>query len=483
MKKRTTKKVKRHLNYKLISFIFIVFSIITCFILVKSSIFSLLTNILIVLSFIIIDFIIVKGLNSKLKSWIKGFIVFITFILLLVQIGFYIFAPKVLSFISSIYDDGTRTYTYNIYVLDKSEYKELKDLNNKMISYLKDDNTKKIHDELNKQIQFRTRVSDDINKLMDGIKLEEVEAILLEESYEDVIKEQDEGAFDKLRKVYSFEIKTKIKLNKKNSDIVNKPFAIYISGIDTKGKISSNARSDVNLVLAINPNTKEVAIVSTPRDYYVELPSKGKYDKLTHAGLYGINESMKSLSKLYDVEIDYYVRINFTSFIDIVDTLGGIEVDVEGDFCESNEDRSTKKKDQICLKKGKQTINGKQALAYARNRHAFSNGDISRGNHQMQILEAILKKATTKDILSKYGKIIDALKGKMLTNINMDDLYKMAKKQLKDDKSYHMESYTPKIKDMTQTKECYSLGDYANVLIGDDDSVKDISNKIKEVLK
>ena len=224
-------------------------------------------------------------------------------------------------------------------------------------------------------------------------------------------------------------------------------------------------------------------MVSTPRDYYVELPSKGKKDKLTHAGLYGINESMKSLSKLYDVDINNYLRINFSSFIDIIDTLGGIEVDVEGDFCESNEDRSTKKKDQICLKKGKQTLDGKQALAYARNRHAFNNGDIARGNHQMQILEATINKMTTKDILNNYGKIIDALKGKMVTNINIDDLYKLAKKQLKDNKSYTIESYTPKISDMTSYKECYSIGDYANVLIGDDESVKEISNLIKEVLK
>lgn len=481
--KKTTRKVKRHLNYKLISFVFIIFSIITCFLVIKSGLFSLFNNIFICVIAFVIDLIIVKGINSKLKSWIKGILVFITFILLFVQIGFYIFAPKVLSFISSIYDDGTRTYVYSIYVLDKSEYKELKDLNNKMISYIKDDNTKKIHNELNKQIQFKSRISDDINKLMDGIKNEEVDAVLLEESYEDVIKEQDENSFNNLRKIYTFEIKTKIKLTKKNLDIVNKPFLIYISGIDTKGKISSNARSDVNLVMAINPETKEVVLVSTPRDFYVELPSKGKKDKLTHAGLYGINESMKSLSKLYDVDINYYLRINFTSFIDIIDTLGGIEVDIEGDFCESNEDRSTKKKDQICLKKGKHTLNGREALAYARNRHAFSNGDISRGNHQMQILEAILKKATTKDVLNKYGKIIDALKGKMLTNINIDDLYKIAKKQLKDNKEYHIESYTPIIKDMTSSKECYSLGDYANVLIGDDESINEISNKIKEVLK
>ena len=450
---------------------------------VKTGLFSLLINILIIIAVLIINTIVIKGLNSKLKSFFKSLLMLFVILIMMGEIAFFIFAPKVLSFLSSVVDNGTRTYVYNIYVLDKSEYKELKDLNNKMISYIKDDNTHQINKELNKTIQYKVRISNDVNILIDGLIKEEVDAILLEESYEDVIKEQDEESFNKLRKIYSFEFKTKVKISKSKSDIVNKPFAIYISGIDTKGKISSNARSDVNLVLVINPNTKEIAMVSTPRDYYVDLPSKGKKDKLTHAGLYGINESMKSLSKLYDIDINYYLRINFTSFIDIIDTLGGVEVDVEGDFCESNEDRSTKKKDQICLKKGKQTLNGKEALAYARNRHAFSNGDIARGNHQMQILEAIINKASTKDILNKYGKIIDALKGKMLTNINLDDLYKISKKQLKDNKPYTINSYTPKIKDMTSSKECYSIGNYANVLIGDEESVKEISDKLKELLR
>ena len=482
MKKTASKKTKKHLNFKLFSILLILCSFITIGLLIKSNLFSILTLVMISAGLLFIDFIMYKGLNSKLKVFFKNILCFFTIILIIIQILFYIFGSKAIMFLSSIIDTGIRTYTYNVYVLNDSEYKEIKDLNNKMISYIQDGNNKDMNEKLSEVIKYKTRVSDDINKLIDVILDEEVQAIVIDESYEDVLNEYNKDDFGKLRKIYSFEVTTKIKIEKSGKDLSNTPYVMYISGIDTMGKITSSARSDVNLVMAVNPNTKKVVMVSTPRDYYVELPSKGKKDKLTHAGLYGIDESVKSLSKLYDVNIDYYVRINFKSFIDVIDTLGGIEVDVEDSFCESNEERSLNKSDLICLNKGQQTLNGKQALAYARNRHAFNNGDISRGNHQMQILEAMINKAKNKDVLSKYNKIIDSMKGHVLTNVNIDDLYKLAKKELKTDDNYTVESYTPEISDMNKLADCYSIGDWANVLIGNTESVNKISNKLKEVL-
>ena len=481
MKKTKTSK-KKHLNFKLISLLLILFSIITMFLLFKSNLFSIFTLTIIGLVFFGIDYIFYKGLNSKLKIWIKNVLSFLVFILLIIQIIFYIFGNKTIMFLSSIMDTGIRTYTYNVYVLNDSKYENIKDLNNKMLSYIIDDNINEVKKQLYGSIQYKTRVSDDTNKLVDSIINEEVDGIILDESYEDVLKEYNKEEFYKLRKLFTLTVTTKIKLGKSGKNISNTPYIVYISGIDTMGRINSNARSDVNLILAINPNTKEVRMVSTPRDYYVDLPSKNKKDKLTHSGLYGIEESTKALNKLYDIEIDYYVRINFSSFIKLIDAIGGIEVDVEDSFCESNEQRSLNKNDLICLDKGVRTLNGKEALAYARNRHAFSNGDISRGNHQMQIIESTINAVSKKDILSNYNKLIDSLKGEVLTNINIDDLYKLAKKQLKDNSSYHIEQYTPEIANMNKLAECYSIGDWAYVLIGDDDSVKNISNKLKEVL-
>ena len=482
IKKINTKKSKRHLNFKLVALLLFIFSFITFILLIKSSLFSTPTLVIIGVITALVNFIFFKGLTSKLKLWCKNVLSFIVFLIIICNIIFYIFGSNLLNFLSSIMDTGVRTYTYNVYVLNKSDYQELKDLNNKLISYIINDNVKDINKELDKTIKYKTRISEDTNKLLDGILSEEVDAIILDESYEAIINEYDSDAFNKLRKIYSFEIQTKIQIEKSSKDISINPFVVYISGIDTTGKISSNARSDVNILVAVNPNTKKVAIVSTPRDYYLELPSKGKKDKLTHAGIYGINESVKALSKLYDVHVDYYVRINFTSFIDIINTIGGIEVDIEKDFCESNEQRSLKKEDLICLKQGRQVINGNQALAYARNRHAFANGDIARGNHQMEIINATINKLNSKEILNNYNRLIESVKGKMLTNMNIGDLYKIAKKELKDDKRYEVSSYTPKISDMNKLADCYSLGDYAYVLEGNEESVKDISLKLNEVL-
>ena len=482
MKKVDKTKTKKHLNFRLLSIILIICSIITLVLIIKSNLFSILTIILITLILFVIDFIFFKGLNSKLRVWCKNVISFFAIILILIQILFYIFGNKAIVFLSSIMDTGIRTYTYNVYVLDNSEYKELKDLNNKMISYLLDDNNKEMNKKLSKEIKYKTRVSDDINKLMDGIINEEYAAIVLNESYEDILKEYNENDFNKLRKIYTLEITTKIDIMKSSKNIANTPFVIYISGIDTMGKITSSARSDVNIIMAVNPNTKKIALVSTPRDFYVDLPTKGKKDKLTHAGIYGLDESMKALSKTYDVDIDYYARINFSSFINIIDAIGGVEVDVEDSFCESNEERSTKKSDLICLNKGINTLNGREALAYARNRHAFNNGDIARGNHQMEILNAMIKKMTSKDILKNYNKIIDSLKGQVLTNVNIDDIYKIAKKELKEESGYEITSLTPEISNMNKLAECYSIGDWAYVLEGDTNSINEISNKLKEVL-
>lgn len=171
-------------------------------------------------------------------------------------------------------------------------------------------------------------------------------------------------------------------------------------------------------------------MVNTPRDYYLTLNSKGKKDKLTHAGLYGVEESLNSLADLYDADIDYYVRINFTSFVKIIDALGGVTVNVEGSFCEQNSNRSKADGDLICLTKGMQNLNGEQALAYARNRHAFNSGDRARGEHQMQILEAIINKALSPKILTKYSSLINSLEGRVVTNMTTNEMYKFAKKQV-----------------------------------------------------
>ena len=219
-------------------------------------------------------------------------------------------------------------------------------------------------------------------------------------------------------------------------------------------------------------------MVNTPRDYYVPLKTSNKSDKLTHSGIYGLEESIGTLENLYDVDIDYYLRINFTSFMKIINALGGIEVDVSKSFCEQDSKRNFD--NQICLKKGKQKLNGEQALAYARHRKTLAKGDMSRGENQMDILEAIMKKAMSPAILKGYNNIINSLIGNVITNMSGDTMISFAKKQLSKNTEWNFTSISAD--GVSQVKPCYSLGNAkASVVVPNEDSINSIKIAIQNI--
>ena len=305
---------------------------------------------------------------------------------------------------------------------------------------------------------------------MNSLINKDTEAILIDTNFEELIEDEFENIYKQLKRIDTIDIVDVVKVLKSDVDITKEAFAIYISGIDTSGNIGSKARSDVNILVAVNPKTKNILMINTPRDYYVTLESKGKKDKLTHAGLYGVEESLKSLELLYDVDIDYYARINFTSFIKIVDALNGIKVEVPAHFCEQDSNRSFASKDLICLNKGNQTLNGEQALALARHRKTFKTGDRARGENQMAILEAIINKALSPKIITKYSSLITALEGRVTTNMTTDEMYKFAKKQLKEDFNWRFTSLNAKGFDSKGI--CYSTGSgYSYVMEPNEDSL------------
>lgn len=244
----------------------------------------------------------------------------------------------------------------------------------------------------------------------------------------------------------------------------------------------------------VNPKKGKILLVATPRDYYVTLASKGAKDKLTHAGIYGINESAKTLGNLYNVDINFYARINFTSFVKLIDTLGGINVDVEkpdyrynldidcgsGYVCEQNSNREFGN-NLIKIKYGNQTLNGEQALAYSRNRHQYASGDVARQKHQQQVLEGITDKLMSKTILTKYNSILKSLSNGIKTNIDKDTISKLVTKQLKDNIGWNIESVVATGKDAYNY--AYSTGkSKVYVIEPDEESVNSIKDKIKEVI-
>ena len=217
-------------------------------------------------------------------------------------------------------------------------------------------------------------------------------------------------------------------------NITKTPFALYISGSDTRGKKLNVSRSDVNILAVINPVTKQVLLVNTPRDTLVPNSSgDGALDKLTHCGNYGIDCSMDALESLYDVDISYYGKINFYGFEAFIDAIGGITV---------HSDQAFTTNEGIYIKKGENKLNGEQALSFSRDRKHVSGGDHTRGKNQMRVIQAVIEKvSSSKTLISKYADILDSLEGMLATNLTLEDVSALVKMQLGDMASWNVQSY------------------------------------------
>ena len=261
--------------------------------------------------------------------------------------------------------------------------------------------------------------------------------------------------------------------------ITKEPFVIYLSGVDTRGELTENARSDVNILAAVNPVTKRVALVNTPRDYYVDLAGTSSKDKLTHAGLYGVETSMETLGNLYGVNVDHYIRINFAGFISIIDALGGVDVYSDQAFTSVG---SPGYYDPTTFVEGWNHLDGKSALAFARERHAFASGDIQRGINQMKVIDAMLNKIKSPALLMGFSKIMDAAADCFVTSFSQDQISALVRMQLSDFAEWDIESYTVTGTSSSSTK-CYSAkGQKLYVMKPDDSSVSKAREMLASVL-
>lgn len=261
--------------------------------------------------------------------------------------------------------------------------------------------------------------------------------------------------------------------------ITKEPFVIYLSGVDTRGELTEKARSDVNILAVVNPQTKRVALINTPRDYYVDLAGTNSKDKLTHAGLYGVETSMATLGNLYGVNVDHYIRINFAGFINIIDALGGVDVYSDQAFTSVG---SPGYYDPTTFVEGWNHLDGKAALAFARERHAFASGDIQRGINQMKVIDAMLNKIKSPAILMGFSKIMDSASDCFVTSFSQDQISALVRMQLSDFASWDIESYTVTGSSGTST-QCYSAkGQKLYVMKPDDSSISKAKEMIASVL-
>ena len=259
------------------------------------------------------------------------------------------------------------------------------------------------------------------------------------------------------------------------NQITKEPFVVYLSGVDNRGELTEKARSDVNIIAVVNPVTKRVALINTPRDYYVDLAGTDSKDKLTHAGLYGVETSMATLGNLYGVNVDHYIRINFAGFINIIDALGGVDVYSDQAFTSVG---SPGYYDPTTFVEGWNHLDGKAALAFARERHAFASGDIQRGINQMKVIDAMVAKMKSPAVLMGFSKLMDAAADCFVTNLSQDQITALVRMQLSDFADWDIESYTVTGTSGSSTK-CYSAkGQKLYVMLPDDSSV----NKAKELI-
>ena len=325
--------------------------------------------------------------------------------------------------------ESEETSIYYVMVLKKNDYNDFEDLNNKKIGYLDNTSTslKKVLKELknNKKKKY-----DNIALMLLDLDNGKIDAILVNSANDEIIREYDKDYAKKVKRVKKVIVKEKVKPAKKVDD--NETINVLISGIDVDGDINNVSRSDVNIIMTINPKEHEVLLTSIPRDTYVYLHGVTSIkDKLTHAGTYGISMTEETIEDFLGIEIDYYVRINFSTLTRVVDAVGGVDVYSDVAFGEYGH----------YYNQGYNHLNGDEALYYARIRHVFVEGDRKRGEHQKQIIEAIINKvSSSKELLTNYEEILSSLAESFQTNIPTSLVKKYARNQLDKMPSWEIKS-------------------------------------------
>ena len=398
---------------------------------------------------------------------------------------------SVQSALSKIVGKMTETEITEVRVMNDNPATSMGDTRGYTFGYIADadtKNTQSILDEISKSFgTIKSKGYDSMTALADALYDDEVDAILINQGYVDLLTEKDgyTDFRDQTRVLYTYTTTHEVDPIVPNTSITKEPFVVYCSGIDARvDDISAKSRSDVNILAVVNPTTKQILLVNTPRDYSLPLARNGELDKLTHAGLYGIDESMKVLGNLYGVQADYYVRVNFAGLVKIVDALGGVDIESDANFScvpmetpDGNGDYTYQK---YSFTKGINHVNGSQALAFARERKAFADGDNRRGQHQMTVIKAIVNKACSSAVLTKYQELLKAASDAFITNMPYADISSLVQMQLGDMADWNITTYA--VSGEGSTEYCYALGDKAWVMIKDSSKVNTAKNMIQQVI-
>lgn len=384
-----------------------------------------------------------------------------------------------LDFFSRITDVGVQTEDYYVLVKSDSTHKEIDELKGKTIqTYLTNDFT---YSEAKNQLQDEQKVEyemiENLSALADGLSDDSYDSIFISAAHYNLACEEHETFRDDSKILYTVKVKTKTKDISKDVDVTKESFNVYISGLDVEGTIDVTSRSDVNMIATVNPATHTVMLTSIPRDYLINLSSKeNATDKLTHTGIYGINETVGAVEKLMGIDINYYVKVNYTTVTKFVDAIGGIEVD--SDFAFTTHGQSV----YFNYNEGINYLDGAHALAFARERKSFTDGDVQRNKNQQKIVAAILKKTTTSTtLLTKYSSILNSIEDNVELNMTAGDIKLLVKMQLDDMAGWKVKSQN--VHGEGDMAVCYSTGDYlVSVMNPDQESIIKAVDKIVAVM-
>lgn len=474
--KKQKKKLPPFIKFMLIivNLLTIVFLTLTFFSgLVPLKYFIIIAIVLLIFDYISSLLIIKRNKKKRLTGLIIS-------LLLVIIYGIGIFYEcKTNNFLESITSTKKAMINYSIIVKNDSSFSNINEVKDLGVLQNHDDNYGKAIEKINKDVGIVKKEVKDNFTLFDTLIENRIDAFLIEESQHKILEENYDEYRENIKVLYTFGIEYDEQDIKKDTDITKNPFILYISGIDTYGSINVNSRSDVNMIVVVNPNTHKIALVDIPRDYYVSIYQKeGNKDKLTHAGNYGVETSVKTVEKLLDIDINYYVKFNFTSVVKIVDKIGGIRVYSDETFTSGLYDPGTTQVYQYY--KGWNTLNGKETLSFARERYSFNDGDRVRGKHQQAVIESILDKVTSPAIIVNYTSFLDALSETFTTNLDDDNLRRMINKQINENIKWEFEKIVLNGEGSLEYTYSYPMfGSY--VMVPFEDSINEGKALIKKI--
>ena len=425
------------------------------------------------LLFLVLTYLVFK---KNIKSGIKIFCI-VLFIMFDILFGIGIkYISKTINFVDVINNELFQKEEFYIMVLKDSKIKELEELSNKNIGIYSSLNSDKAIETLGKKVKTTEKKYTDTMLMFDDLNDNKLDAVLITSSIKNLFSDELADTASNLREIYVLSVPIKKADTEvlKVVDVTRKPFNIYVAGGDAYGSIDKVTNTDVNMIITVDPVNKKILLTSIPRDYYVNLPSFGEdaYDKLTHAGYYGIEESIKTIEKLLDIDINYYVKVNFSTIEGIVDAVGGVDVESDYNFCVEG---------RRCFKKGINHLDGASALTFARERHSFADGDIQRVKNQQYVITALINKITSSyTLVSKYSNILAAVKDSIVISMDEKSINKFVKMQLDDMTPWNMERQN--LIGTGASKVTYTFPSMQlYVMLRNEESVNEAKEKIREV--